>query len=168
MKKIGIIIATCALTSLAWAGNKDAKQTSTVVEFEKGTYELTQSQKSSLSKMLRNNKTNEELDVTIAAWADEPFPAQRKNLSKEQRRIAKKRIKSIKSYLKNTGTDFDDMEAYNMAERSGMMGRLFNSKGNKIKKSISSNNTSALKPTYQTIASKGDAGKAVLVFSIDD
>jgi len=167
MKKFTVLLIGLALTSLAWATSK-SPQTSAVLEFEKGSYELTQSQKEDLANILKGISYNDELDVTIAAWADEPFPAQSKNLSKEQRHIAKKRIKSLKQYLKATGADFDDMDTYNMAERTGFMGRMFNSKGNKIKKSLSSNNKSALKPTYQTIADKGDAGKAILVFSIDD
>ncbi len=170
MKNLLSFFLVLGMASVATAtGSQNVK--SSVIEFEKGITNLTQDQKDELRNLVRSSEfQNKELDIGIAAWADEPFPGERKELSDTQRKIANQRIESIREAINSLKIDVDDYSTYSMAEGSNWLARLFNTESSELKSMFSKKdqNSSLMKEKYRLYRDKGDTSKAVVVVNLDD
>lgn len=170
MKYIVSILLSVAFASVGFANWTKGKHTeSTVIEFDKGSTQLTAKQKEKIREMVNKTaKKGNDTNLGVAAWADQPFPANNKSLSSEQRDLAQKRLNAVEDYLNEISYQ-GDIDTFNMSQRSNWLARLFNTEDSKLKSMFSKNDTETgvLKEKYQVYREQGDAQKAVLVLSKD-
>ncbi len=167
MKHILTLATFLLMSQWAWAAGD--KMQSLVLDFDTGVTELNAKHSKEIDAILKSAALNKkEIDVHMAVWADEDFPGVKKSLNKQQRTIAKNRIKAIKDYIKKTKADVDDMEAYNMAEGSNWFVRVFQLDDFKSAISESTEDDEVYERKYQIYKQKGAPKKAVIVLSLDD
>jgi hypothetical protein len=162
-----LMFALMPIASANWPKGKSMDYK--VIEFNKGVTSLTVNQKTELMNILKDLKAQgKEVDISIATWADEPFPGANKSLSDVQQKIADNRIASIKKYMNETKIHMDDIESYSMAEGSNWLARLINTEGAELKSMFSKEdpNASLMKEKYQIFKDKGNTSKSVVVFSL--
>lgn len=167
MKHI-VSLTLSLLISQICLGSSENMQ-SVVLDFEEGITELSSSQGEEINRVLKSSAlNNKEIDIHMAVWADEDFPGVKNNLNKEQRKIAKNRIKAIKEHIKLAKADVDDIEAYNMAEGSNWFVRVFQMDDFKSALSKSTEEDEVYERKYQIYKQNGAPKKAVIVLSLDD
>ncbi len=171
MNKILLALVFSGLSIQSFADSKSGPVEHKTISFEKGSTNLNESQRTEISKLLKNfMKKGKDVDISIATWSDEPIPSKGKSLSSAQRKIADKRSESIKAYVKQLKLDVDDYEVFNMAESPNFLARTFNTKENKVKSAVKNEaaETSLLKSKYKIIKENGDTGKSVIIVRFDD
>lgn len=183
MKLTLSILLAAIMTSMASAkdygyGKKDKMKDKNVsaisIEFAPGQHELTADQKQQIMSFVQGaNQIQGDLNIGIAAWSDQPFPATRKqDLSKNQKDLAKKRLEQVENYVEDVADFKGDVDTYNMAERANWLARVFETEGAEIKSIFSKQDETVsddvLREKYQTYKRHGDARKVVLVLTVND
>jgi outer membrane protein OmpA-like peptidoglycan-associated protein len=125
IKKISFIaLAIMGFASAGFAHNKPVSN-HTVINFQKGQAQLTQSAKDTLRNLVKDaNSQGQIATVEVAVWSDEPFPAGNQDLSKEDRDLASSRAANVRDYLKDT-LNVSSVKTFNMAEGSNWLARAF-------------------------------------------
>lgn len=104
------------------------------IEFVSGTDNLTDAAKADLKNIIDELQPKDELDhIKILVWSDHEYPANKKTETKADIELAKKRISSLKKYLKNE-LRIRSVKGYNMAERPNKLKEFFNTSDAKVKK----------------------------------
>lgn len=106
------------------------------IKFDKGSAKLSESAKKSLQAIInKGNEAGEIDDLIVLSWSDSEYP--NKNISKlsdHQRKLAKKRNKSVERYADSIA-DLD-VDTYNMAERPNSLTKWIKTKDQRIKNSL--------------------------------
>ena len=97
----------------------------TILQFEKGTYVLSETSKKELkdfvAKVEQDGRSLNE--IKILAWADNEYP-DKGELTKSDVEMANNRTESIEKYLKTIFSTNPDFTTYNMAKRPSVINEL--------------------------------------------
>lgn len=146
-----------AATSLGAAGLGE-------VEFVAGSDALTDQSRAEIRNAVDEARRKGELDhVKVLAWSDQEYPAAKTSQSKANVALAKKRIESLKAFLK-TDLKIKNVDGFNMAERPGKMKEFLNTKEARVKKTTEVAGAAPVQDTDTGLfGEKGQASKAVLM-----
>lgn len=110
-----------------------------VIEFTAGNSDLPENAQKQLRDAAEKLAVKKEHDVTIAAWADKPFNADDKSLTKQDSELAERRIETLKRYVNSLGRDLDIVEEYNMGKTSGRLAKMFKTEAAQVKGQVPQN-----------------------------
>lgn len=152
-----------AAISSAAAREADAHRF-TEIQFEHGSAALTVGAMENLRNTILTSNSEGNLDeVIVMAWSDEELPAPGSQaLPKAQRDLAKERGKSIERFVKKIKSV--DVDSYNMAEKSGAVSKLFNTRDNRLKKTLVA---AGLPTTADSLQYPSKASHAVVMIKIE-
>ena len=107
------------------------------VTFDKGSFVLTETSRAALTELVRQASATGKIDdVKVLAFADAAYPSDaKKELSKGEQDLAKKRAEAISTFLKSE-LKVGDVDTYNMAERPNAIQKLVNSPEARMKRSL--------------------------------
>ena len=136
----------------------------TEIQFEQGSAALTVGAMENLRNTILTSNSEGNLDeVIVMAWSDEELPAAgAQTLPKAQRDLAKERGKSIERFVKQIKSV--DVDSYNMAEKSGAVSKLFNTRDNRLKKTLIA---AGLPTTSDALQYPSKASHAVVMIKIE-
>lgn len=126
-----------AIQASAWTNSQDAGLmlgASQVKEitFDKSSSSLTDAHKETLRAAINEaSQAGKIAEVKVLAWSDKEYPSPTGKQSREDVKLAKKRMSDIKSYLKDLKVS--DVDTYNMTERPNALQKLFHTKTEKVK-----------------------------------
>lgn len=137
----------------------------TEIRFEQGSAALTVGAMENLRNTLLTSNSEGNLDeVIVMAWSDEELPAANaQTLPKAQRDLAKERARSIERFVKQIKSV--DVDTYNMAEKSGAVAKLFNTRDSRLKKTLVA---AGLPTTADSLQYPSKASHAVVMVKIDE
>jgi uncharacterized membrane protein YtjA (UPF0391 family) len=106
----------------------------TEVNFETGTYRLTEGSREALKEMTEQAKAQGHLvEMKVLAWSDSDYPTKSEpKLNKKDRALASKRLATIRDYFHDE-LAVPKVKTYNMAKRPNEFQRLFNTSDAKTK-----------------------------------
>lgn len=109
----------------------------TEVNFDKGSFVLTEGSRAALRDLASKAKASHAIDeVKVLAWADRDYPADSKNkASKADKTLADKRANAIRDFVK-AELALEDVDTFNMTERPGAIASLFNTDDSKMKQAF--------------------------------
>jgi hypothetical protein len=144
-----------------------------VINFAKGSSELTDASKSKLRSMINSargaNDDNGRIQALHAAvWSDHTFPAGGKaDLSKGDRDLADQRIDSINSFFKSD-LNLSDIKTYSMAEKSNWFARAFSTKDAELKSLFAQKGapSDVRANEFRAVKSHGGPSKAVILLDL--
>lgn len=124
------------------------------------------SQRAIVDKVLDLNYSRELDQVTIAGYSDEPYPARKSPLTKDDSKLAKKRIKSIQTAISDLDGVDVDIETFNLAEDPTTFERWFNTKDYRLKSAIKNNLTVTVNTprSLRLIKDQGEEKSALIIF----
>lgn len=127
-----------ALQASAWTNSQDAglllgASQIKEITFEKTSSVLTQTYKDELRSAVQEaQRAGQIAEVKILAWSDKEYPSISGKQSRDDVKLAKKRLSDVKSFLK--GLRVSDVATYNMTERPNALQKLFHTQTEKVKK----------------------------------
>lgn len=132
------------------------------VTFEKGQYNLSDSNKEALNEFIQNANADATVDkAQVIAWSDREYPANSNiKLNKEDVTLAKRRAEAVKDYLR-TKMSGKKVEIFNMAERPNGLQKLLKTKTAKLKTTLET--TTAAPTSDQDTGLFGQNAKASTV-----
>lgn len=135
------------------------------IQFQPGSAALTVNAMENLRNTILTSNSEGNLDeVIVMAWSDEELPAQNAQaLPKAQRDLAKERGRSIERFVKQIKSV--DVDTYNMAEKSGAVSKLFNTRDSRLKKTLVA---AGLPTTADSLQYPSKASHAVVMVKIDE
>lgn len=135
------------------------------IQFQPGSSALTATAMESLRNTILTSNAEGDLDeVIIMAWSDEELPSQNsQTLPKTQRDLAKARGRTIERFVKQIKTV--SVDTYNMAEKSGTVSKIFNTRNNRLKKTLVA---AGLPTTADSLQYPSKASHAVVMIKIDE
>lgn len=138
-----------------------------VVEFDKGSYELTENGRATLQKVakLANSDNKDVEDIKVLAWADREYPADGSKAERQQVNLADDRASAIKSYLKEDLNTDADIDKHNMAQRPGAFSELIKSEDYKIKNNFENAGAAPTDDKSDMMSSK--VSKAIVVIKYE-
>jgi hypothetical protein len=119
-------------------------QAASQITFEPGRATLTSAEISALNDLVANARNNNEKidEVKVFAWGDKVYPANAGNVaSRQDKKVADERIKSIKNYLKKE-LKVRDIETFNMTRQPREFADLVHAAGSRVR-DLAPNGTSA-------------------------
>ncbi len=125
------------------------------------------SQRAIIDKVLDLNYSRELDQVTIAGYSDEPYPSRKSSsLSKEDSKLAKKRIKSIQTAISDLDGVDVNIETFNLAEEPSTFERWFNTEDYRLKSAIKNNVTATVNSprSLRIIKDQGEEKSALIIF----
>lgn len=169
MKFLFLLMLSAMIAPMSLADGKMKNVKSTTLEFSEGSSVLNADQKEQIRSLIQaSQKKGEDMNVGIAAWSDQPFPAEDTRLSEDQRDLAQARLNAIEEHIATL--DFQgSVDTFNMAKSSNWLARLFNTEESELKSAFAKKDVSedVLKSRYEVYRKEGDARKAVVVLSKD-
>jgi hypothetical protein len=98
-----------------------------VIEFQQGASQLTEAQRRNIRTLIDNARAAGPIEqIHVAVFADRELPPQQDaQLPQAQRDLVDQRISALESYM-NESLQLDNVETYNMAERTNWFARAFN------------------------------------------
>ncbi len=126
-----------------------------------------QSAQALIDKVLDLNYSRELDQVTIAGYSDEPYPARNQTpLTKDDSKLAKKRISSIKTAISDLDGVSVDVETFNLAEEPSTFERWFNTEDYRLKSAIKNNLTATVNSprSLRIIKDEGEKQSALIIF----
>lgn len=163
-----LVAIAFSMTANAWTTTQDAADrlgASMVkeVSFEKNTDKLSDFQKTEIKNAINEASQKGKIDeVKILAWSDKEYPAEKGKQSKDDIKLAKKRIRHLKAYLKDE-LKVPDVDAYNMTERPNALEKLFNTSDAKIKNAAESTGAAPVDGNTGLFDLKAQASKGVVM-----
>lgn len=135
----------------------------TELKFSEGSFALSDEMRREISGVMDEARKKGAIDeVRVAAWSDQEYPAKDAKLSKEQRKLAKKRAESLESYIEKN-LNFKNVKPISMAERPDVIQRLLRTKTEQTKTAMEN----AGIPTTETgtgfLGLKGKASHAIIL-----
>jgi len=156
-----------AMQALAWTNSQDAGRmlgASQVKEitFDKNSAVLTDAHK----EILRNAITEaaqagQIAEVKVLAWSDKEYPSPTGRQSRDDVKLAKKRMSDIKSYLKDLKVSA--VGTYNMTERPNALQKLFHTKTEKVKNTTEMAGAAPTADQTGLFDNKAQASKSVVM-----
>jgi len=133
------------------------------ITFESGKATLTSESESKILDLVKEAREAGKIDeVKVGVWSDNPAPREGEELSKDDRELAKARVKTIENYLKKQKVS--DIESYNMAERASWLSRVFNTDAAAFKSETGRGKEAPMfKEEFQIFKTNGNSSKAVIV-----
>jgi len=135
------------------------------VTFPKGSSELSASDQARLRELVPAWQKDKEIDkVIVAAWSDQPYPAQEGvRLPEAARDLAEKRADRVEDFIEKLGVS--DVDTFSMAEKPNWFQKVLATDAAQIKgaardKQIDSLNEDRIK---KIIDNKGGPSKAVII-----
>lgn len=134
------------------------------VEFVPGSDALTDASRAEIRNAVDEARQKGELDhAKILAWSDQEYPAAKTSQSKANVSLAKKRIESVKKYLRSE-LKLKNVDGFNMAERPGKVKEFLNMPEARVKKTTETAGAAPVQDTDTGLfGEKGQASKAVLM-----
>lgn len=131
----GVIYIGLGLSLSSFGNQKHASTTekfpSKVIEFPKGSSDLTPEMRQTVNDFVTNVRKQGKVDeVYVAAWADQTRVGD-KSLTEEQEELARRRGRNVRAYLEDVLKV--DVDTFNMAKRTNLWGRLFNTEEARVK-----------------------------------
>lgn len=138
-----------------------------VVEFEKGSYELSPNGRATLQKVakLANSDNKEVEEIKVLAWADREYPANGMKAERREVNLADDRASAIKSYLKEDLNTDADIDKHNMAQRPGAFGEIVKSEDFRIKDNFENAGAAPTDDLSDMMSSK--VSKAIVVIEYE-
>ncbi|MES2962495.1 MAG: DUF1328 domain-containing protein [Bdellovibrionota bacterium] len=109
----------------------------TEVNFDKGSFVLTEGSRAALRDLVAKAKTTNAIDeVKVLAWADKDYPSDSKaKASKAETTLADKRATAIRDFMK-AELAISDVDTHNMTSRPGTFANLFKTDDQKLKQAF--------------------------------
>ncbi len=105
------------------------------IDFAKGTYALTSTEKTEISKLVKTARENGKIDeIKILAWADRDTVGGRK-ATEAERNLAANRVKAVRAFIREN-LDWKDIDTHNMAEQPSALDRIFKTDDFELKTGI--------------------------------
>jgi hypothetical protein len=143
--------------------DNDSTLYSEVVTFDRGSADLSADAKDRLSAMINRIHPDGDVDeAKLAVWSDKAFVAGM-DLPKADRDLADRRIDNISSYLKKD-LKVNDVDDFNMAERSNWLARIFNTDDAELKSSYARGDQPLSEEELRMIKRHGSPSSAVIIF----
>lgn len=136
---------------------------SLVVNFQPGQATLSETEKENLRNMGRTMRQHGEIrQAKIAAWSDKPHP-RTGNLSREDRKLADRRLDEIERFLEDD-QNITSVKEFNMAERSSWVGRMFHTEQAELDAEFARRGkTEVTNDEFRVIRQEGGPSKAVVI-----
>lgn len=138
----------------------------TEITFLKGEATMTKTAMDKIRNLHHKAEQNGKVgEVKVVTWADEEYPSvHKKKLSRDQRKLVKKRNAKVESYIRKLDDDAK-IELFSMAERPSTIKKLFSSQDSRIKKSLE---TAGIPNTDTSVKVPGKASKSIVIFVMED
>lgn len=154
-----------AMTSAFDAMDKDF----VVVDFASGQVVLTELQKEKLKALVNSSDVDKQrLQVIVSAWSDKSFPVENAaDQTGNDRQLAQQRLDVIRSFLLTNNSDLT-IDSHNMAKRTGVIGRLFNTQDAKLKESVAGQPVSDpnMAKAAEVLRDNGGPSRAVVMLNL--
>ena len=164
-KLIGLFILASVCSPSSFAAKQAPRLgPNTTVAFELKKAALSDSSKEQIKDLLNQARGQGEIkEVQIAVWSDNPVPPEGKELSKNDRDLAKEREEALKIYLKKN-LNVRKVEAFNMASHPNWLSRTFETSDAKLKSEIvKGENYRMSEESFKVFRDSGDSSKAVIL-----
>ncbi|HET9241280.1 MAG TPA: hypothetical protein VFO10_28705 [Oligoflexus sp.] len=142
---------------------------SVAVEFPKGSAELPAAEQTRISDWTRAWKQEKDIDkIIVAAWSDEPYPAQSTTrLSEASRDLAEKRADTVEDLIEKSG--ISDVDTFSMAEKPNWFQKAFATDAAQIKGAVPNKRMDSLNEDRirKILDAKGGPSKAVIIVKRD-
>lgn len=140
-----------------------------VLNFEQGSSKLSDQELQKLKTAIRNTKQTGEISkAEVAVWSDKEHPMTG-DLSKEDQKLAKDRIDSIKEALRNETSIFERISSYNMADNSHWLGKRFHTDEAELEAVFAKKEKGALaRKDFEMIQKEGGPSKAVIILNVKE
>lgn len=137
------------------------------IEFSPGSDALTDQGRAEIRNIVDEAQQKGRLDhIAVLAWSDQEYPAAKTSQSHANVSLAKKRIETLKSFLKSD-LKIKNIEGFNMAERPGKFKEFLNTKEARVKKTTEIAGAAPVQDTETGLfGEKSQASKAVLMIFI--
>jgi len=169
--KIGFLLTALALPGISYDTKAETMRVgpSVAISFEAGKAALTIDSKAQLNTLVQDARASGKIDeVQIAAWSDNPIPADKKQLSKADRKLAQRRAKALQDYLKKP-LNVPSVVVHNMAERSTWLGRMFGTNDAELKSEITRGpNAPMSQEEFRVFRDNGKPKTAVVLAIVKD
>ena len=134
------------------------------IEFVAGSDALTDQSRAEIRNVVDEARQKGELDyINVLAWSDQEYPASKTSQSKANESLAKKRIETVKSFLKSD-LKIKNVSGFNMAKRPGKIKEFLNTKEARVKKTTEVAGAAPVQDSETGLfGEKGQASKAVLM-----
>lgn len=131
-----------------------------VIEFDKGSYALSEKGRATLQKVAHAEKKDIG-EIKVLAWADREYPETGIKAEKQQVNLADDRASVIKAYLKDDLKTDADIDKHNMAQRPGAFAELIKSEDFKIKSNFENSGAAPTNSSPDILSTK--VSKAIVV-----
>lgn len=134
------------------------------IEFVAGSDALTDQSRAEIRNVVDEARQQGELDyINVLAWSDQEYPASKTSQSKANVTLAKRRIETVKAFLKSD-LKIKDVSGFNMAKRPGALTEFLNTKDARVKKTTEVAGAAPVQDSETGLfGEKGQASKAVLM-----
>lgn len=134
------------------------------IEFVAGSDALTDQSRAEIRNVVDEARQKGELDyINVLAWSDQEYPASKTSQSKANVTLAKRRIETVKAFLKSD-LKIKDVSGFNMAKRPGALTEFLNTKDARVKKTTEVAGAAPVQDSETGLfGEKGQASKAVLM-----
>ncbi len=139
------------------------------IEFEKGATNLSPASKAHLNSLTnRAHRTGRRIEeIKVLAWADQEYPDKIHNAPTREVILAKERAQSIKNYLEKELKEHEDIDAFNMAKRPSLLGKLFENEDFKVKEAFEQSGATATRLEDGSL-SYSKASKAIVIIDYEE
>jgi hypothetical protein len=147
-----------------------AKSDHLVVEFAKGSNELSAAAQSKLAQFIAKEKMKGAIDdVAVAVWSDKPYPSQaNQDLADSDKKLASERGNYVENILEKK-LQVSDVDVINMAEKSDWWSKAFNTQENQVKTLFTPDSNAPVKEeAFRAIRVSAAPTKAVVIVRFDD
>ncbi len=137
----------------------------TVITFENGSDQLSDSEKENIRSMVEKARTAGEIEnVRVVAWSDRQLPSGREELSKADRDLAKSRLDNIENFVKKE-LGLRSVKTYSMAEHKNFISRTFHAAEEELRSIFGRRgaDTEVSHDEMRVIKDKGGPMKAVII-----
>lgn len=103
------------------------------VDFDRGTPRLGTKEKQELNALIADARAKGKIaEVKVLAWGDADYAGEGRKAPSSQIDLADARAKNIRTYIRDS-LNFTDIDSHNMAERPGLMSKLFKTEDYELK-----------------------------------
>jgi hypothetical protein len=170
--RISMVLSAAFLgATTAFAAGDQAKkmkqgQDYQVLEFKKGSSELTDSAKKNIRNMIQNAKASGKIEQAhVAVWSDKQTPKEQgADLSEKEQDLAKKRSETVENYLQDQ-LKVSSVETHSLAEKDNWFAKAFTAPESQLNSMFSSADApeNVDMDEFQIVKSKGGPSKAVIL-----
>lgn len=141
----------------------------TTIVFDEGKAILSRDDKKQLQKLAdkAHNDKREIDEIRILAWSDEEYPdPNRKKATEQEILLAANRAQEIKNYLEEDLSEYEDIDAYNMARRPDFLSKLLRDDEFSVKEAFESSGATGTKLADGS-TSYSKASKALVIIDYE-